>query len=87
MKKILAALAVTVLLAGCAASEKKPEKVDYSMFDQLWTHVACMANSETTACASLCGGEDKSYIQAKDKRKCKGKTYTKGNTNGCYCSF
>ncbi len=86
MKKILTALAVAVLLAGCATEAEKP-KEDFSMFDQLWTHVACTTNAETNACSSLCGGTDNSYIQKKDKRKCKGKTYKKGNTNGCYCSF
>ena len=86
MKKILAVFVVTAFLAGCASGEDKP-KTDWSMFDQLWTHVACTTNAETKACASLCGSEDNSFIQKKDKRKCKGKTYKKGNTNGCYCSF
>jgi len=86
MKKILAVFAVTLFLAGCAASEEKP-KVDYSMFDQLWTHVGCVSNAEKSACSSLCGGEDKTSIQEKDKRKCTGKTYKKGKTNGCYCNF
>jgi hypothetical protein len=84
MKKIFAVLAVTAFLAGCAADKPKQ---DWSVFDQLWTHVSCTNNAEIKACASLCGGEDNSYIQAKDERKCKGKTYKKGMTNGCYCSF
>jgi len=77
---------VTALLAGCAGGEDKP-KTDWSVFDQLWTHVSCVPNKEVSACQDLCGGEDKSFIQKEDKRKCKGKTYKKGMTNGCYCSF
>lgn len=86
MKKIFAVLAVTAFLAGCAAGEDKP-KQDWSMFDQLWTHVSCTNAAGVKSCSDLCGGEDKSYIQKKDKRKCKGKTYKRGMTNGCYCSF
>ena len=87
MKKIFAVLAITLFLAGCARGDAAKQKQDFSMFDQLWTHVSCSNNAETKACGSLCGGEQNAYIQKKDKRKCKGKTYKKGMTNGCYCSF
>ena len=89
MKKFIAVIAVAGFLAGCATDEAEKPKEDWSMFDQLWTHVSCMDAKTTKSgtCQALCGGEDKTYIVAKDKRKCKGKTYKKGNTNGCYCSF
>ena len=86
MKKFLAVLAVSVFLAGCAGGNDKP-KQDWSVFDQLWTHVSCMEKADAKTCASLCGGDDKSYIEKKDKRKCKGKTWKKGMKNSCYCSF
>jgi len=73
MKKIFAVLAVTAFLAGCAADDL--------------THISCINNADVKACSSLCGGEDKSHIKKEDKKMCKGKTYKKGMTNGCYCRF
>ena len=84
MRRFFTVLAVTLLISGCAADKPKQ---DWSVFDKLWTHVSCTNDKQTKACASLCGGDDNSYIQKKDKRKCKGKTYKRGMTNGCYCSF